>query len=129
MPSTQRAAASGTGHQKADDPFFRVRVTDSIPASPELDLEFEGLSAIVEGPPDSEGADGPWQLAFQGTFAPNGSHRWMASVALDGSGNMAMGYSIVNADLGIFPSLGCTVRPVNEPERNRTPRSSDPRHQ
>lgn len=58
---------------------------------------------------------GPWQLAHQGTFAPNSSHRWMASVALDGSGNMAMGHSIMNARSGIFPSLAYTVRQVDEP--------------
>ena len=58
---------------------------------------------------------GDWRVAHQGTYAPNSSDRWMASVALDGSGNMALGYSVVNARLGIFPSLAYTVRPVDEP--------------
>ncbi len=40
-------------------------------------------------------AGGPWSIAYQGTFAPDSSHRWMGSVALDGSGNMAMGYNVV----------------------------------
>jgi len=59
----------------------------------------------------SNGSD--WMIAYQGTFAPDSSHRWMGSVALDGSGNMAMGYNVVEADAGIYPSLRYTVRPVN----------------
>ncbi len=57
-----------------------------------------------------------WVIAHQGTFAPNSSHRWMASVALDGSGNMAMGYNVMNAGFGIFPSLCYTVRSVDSPD-------------
>lgn len=61
----------------------------------------------------SNGSD--WEIAYQGTFAPDDSHRWMPSVALDGSGNMAMGYNVVNAQAGIYPSLRYTVRPVDSP--------------
>ena len=57
-----------------------------------------------------------WAIAHQGTFAPNSSDRWMASVALDGSGNMALGYNVVNARFGIFPSLSYSVRRVGDPE-------------
>jgi hypothetical protein len=59
---------------------------------------------------------GGWFIAHQGTFAPTASHRWMASVALDGSGNMAMVYNVVNAAIGLDPSLNYTVRLANAPQ-------------
>ncbi|HZS33338.1 MAG TPA: Calx-beta domain-containing protein [Methylomirabilota bacterium] len=35
-----------------------------------------------------------WQIHQQGTFAPSdGVHRWMGSIAMDGGGNLALGYS------------------------------------
>jgi hypothetical protein len=43
----------------------------------------------------SEGSgNNAWSLFQEGTFAPDEHHRWMGSVAMDGSGNMALGYSI-----------------------------------
>ena len=35
-----------------------------------------------------------WSIYQQGTHAPDGDHRWMGSVAMDSSGNMALGYSV-----------------------------------
>ncbi len=29
----------------------------------------------------------------QGTYAPDASYRWMGSIAMDGNGNIALGYS------------------------------------
>ncbi len=41
----------------------------------------------------------------QGTYAPNdGVHRWMGSVAQDKRGNMAAGYSVVNATT-VYPGI------------------------
>ncbi|MCU0305798.1 MAG: hypothetical protein MUC56_17235, partial [Thermoanaerobaculales bacterium] len=58
---------------------------------------------------------GAWVMAHQGTYAPTPSHRWMASVALDGSGNMAMVYNVVNAGIGLDPSLYYSVRRADSP--------------
>jgi len=50
----------------------------------------------------------------QGTYAPgltDGIHRWMGSVAMDGEGNMALGYSAANnAAPAVFPSVNYTGR-------------------
>jgi hypothetical protein len=44
-------------------------------------------------------------LHQEGTWAPDdGIHRWMGSVALDKQGNMALGYSVVNAT-NVFPGI------------------------
>lgn len=45
----------------------------------------------------------------QGTFAPTTDHRWMPSVAMDGSGNIAVVYSISNSST-IYPSIRYTGR-------------------
>jgi len=52
----------------------------------------------------------------QGTYAPgttDGIHRWMGSIAMDASGNMAMGYSAANAST--FPSIRYTGRLAGDP--------------
>ncbi|MCP4361422.1 MAG: hypothetical protein GY796_25710 [Chloroflexi bacterium] len=45
----------------------------------------------------------PWSLYQEGTYAPDANSRWMASIAMDGSGNMAMGYSVSSSSM--FPSI------------------------
>ncbi|MFZ2447981.1 MAG: carboxypeptidase regulatory-like domain-containing protein [Syntrophobacteraceae bacterium] len=50
----------------------------------------------------------------QGTYAPSdGGHRWMGSMAMDGMGNMALGYSVSSAS--IYPSVRYTGRLVSDP--------------
>ena len=44
----------------------------------------------------------------QGTYAPDTDNRWMGSIAMDNSGNMALGYSKSSA--GIFPEIDITGR-------------------
>jgi hypothetical protein len=53
-----------------------------------------------------------WAIYQQGTYAPDVLHRWMASIAMDGDGNIALGYS-VSGDT-IFPSIGITGRKVSD---------------
>ena len=53
----------------------------------------------------------------EGTFAPgvsDGIHRWMASVAMDQSGNMALGYSASDGT-STYPSVWYTGRLVDDP--------------
>jgi hypothetical protein len=49
----------------------------------------------------------------QGTYAPDDSYRFIGSVAMDRSGNMALGYS--KSDETIHPSLAVTGRLVGDP--------------
>lgn len=54
--------------------------------------------------------NGTYSLYQQGTYAPNdGVHRWMGSVAQDKFGNMAVGYSVVNAT-DVYPGIRYTGR-------------------
>ena len=44
-----------------------------------------------------------WGIDQQGDLAPDSASRWMASAALDATGNLALGYSVSSKD--IFPSI------------------------
>jgi hypothetical protein len=53
---------------------------------------------------------GTYSVYQQGTYAPNdGVHRWMGSIAQDKKGNMALGYSVVNATT-VYPGIRYTGR-------------------
>lgn len=59
--------------------------------------------------------NGVFSVHQQGTYAPNdGVHRWMGSVAMDWKGNMALGYSVVNA-VDVFPGIRFTGRLSADP--------------
>jgi hypothetical protein len=54
-------------------------------------------------------------LHQEGTWAPDdGIHRWMGSVALDKQGNLALGYSVVNAT-DVFPGIRYAGRLAGDP--------------
>ena len=61
---------------------------------------------------DSAGA---YSIYQQGTYSPNdGVHRWMGSVAMDRFGNIALGYSVVDA-VSVFPGIRYTGRRAGDP--------------
>jgi hypothetical protein len=49
----------------------------------------------------------------QGTFAPDGTSRWMGSIAMDKLGNIALGYSASSGS--VFPSIRYTGRVPTDP--------------
>ncbi|MEI2607956.1 MAG: hypothetical protein V9G20_04915 [Candidatus Promineifilaceae bacterium] len=58
---------------------------------------------------------GGWSLYQEGTFAPNSdSHsRWMGAIAMDGAGNIALGYNASSTTQ--YPSLWYTGRLATDP--------------
>jgi hypothetical protein len=59
--------------------------------------------------------NGTYSVYQQGTYAPSdGVHRWMGSAAQDKKGNMALGYSVVNATT-VFPGIRYTGRQAGDP--------------
>lgn len=54
-----------------------------------------------------------WVLHQEGTFAPGAEHRWTGSIAMDQSGNIALGYSVSSATL--FPAIRYTVHEIGDP--------------
>jgi len=62
---------------------------------------------------------GPPVIFQEGTYAPgltDGIHRWMGSIAMDGQGNFALGYSASNgSNPAVFPSVFYTGRLAGDP--------------
>jgi hypothetical protein len=56
---------------------------------------------------------GTWSLNQQSTFAPDTTHRWMGSIAMDGQGNMALGYSA--SSTAMFPAIKYAGRLSGDP--------------
>lgn len=56
---------------------------------------------------------GPWTLRQEGTYAPDGDHRWMGSIAMDQDGNIALGYSVSSPTT--FPSIRYAGRHASDP--------------
>lgn len=53
-------------------------------------------------------------LHQEGTWSPDDVHRWMGSVAMDRDGNLALGYSVVNAT-DVFPGIRYAGRLAGDP--------------
>ncbi len=83
-------------------------------------------SLVVNHTVDADGTDhagirwyelrspGDTPVLFQaGTYAPDGDHRWMGSVAMDRRGNMALGYSVSSGT--VYPSIRYTGRLAGDP--------------
>ncbi|HKQ62060.1 MAG TPA: hypothetical protein VJS92_12285 [Candidatus Polarisedimenticolaceae bacterium] len=59
------------------------------------------------------GGGASWSLYQEGTYAIDAAHRWMGSIALDRSGNIALGYNVSSSS--VFPSLRYTGRLAADP--------------
>jgi hypothetical protein len=56
---------------------------------------------------------GPWSIFQAGTYAPDGLHRWMASAAMDGSGEFAIGYNVAHGT--VSPTIRYAGRVRSDP--------------
>ncbi|MEZ5083385.1 MAG: hypothetical protein R2750_08050 [Bacteroidales bacterium] len=54
-----------------------------------------------------------WEIYQQGTYSPDNNHRWMGSIAMDGYGNIALGYSVSSDQT--YPSIRYTGRSHDAP--------------
>lgn len=60
---------------------------------------------------DTLGLD--WSMYQQGIYAPDSNQRWMGSLALDHTGDLALGYSVSSST--VYPSVRYTGRLVGDP--------------
>src|SRR5581483_48266 len=67
---------------------------------------------------NGQATSNPFTVAQQGTYAPDGNNRWMASTVMDGAGDMALGYSIGSATMD--PSIAFTGRSKCDPPNQMT---------
>ncbi len=54
-----------------------------------------------------------WVLHQEGVYAPDATHRWMGSAAMDSTGNIALGYSA--SSTSVFPSVWYAGRLAGDP--------------
>jgi hypothetical protein len=54
-----------------------------------------------------------WTIHQQGTYVPDAHHRWMGSTAMDGYGNIALGYSVSSNT--VYPSIRYVGRYGDDP--------------
>ena len=60
------------------------------------------------------GTGSAWGLHQEGTYSLDSVNRWMGSIAMDGSGNIALGYSVSNSS-SVFPGLRYAGRLLGDP--------------
>jgi hypothetical protein len=60
-----------------------------------------------------------WSIFQQGTWAPDSDHRWMGSVAMNGEGDIGLGYS-VSSGTTTYPSIRFTGRLAEDPPGQMT---------
>lgn len=56
---------------------------------------------------------GNWSIYQESTHAPDAHSRWMASIAMDGDGNIGVGYNV--SSTSVFPSLRYATRLAADP--------------
>ncbi|MBI2895393.1 MAG: hypothetical protein HYY06_17695 [Deltaproteobacteria bacterium] len=59
-----------------------------------------------------------WSIEQQGTYAPDGDNRWMGSVAMNGIGDVMLGFSVSSAVT--YPSVRVTGRLAEDPAGTMT---------
>jgi len=53
-----------------------------------------------------------WYIFQEGTYSPDATHRWMGSIAMDGAGNIALGYSVSSST--VYPGVRYAGRFAND---------------
>ena len=76
-------------------------VNHSVAAGTSVGVRWYELQALAATP-------GQFSLYQQGTFAPDSAYRWMGSAAMDGAGNIAIGYS--KSSSSVYPSIAFAGR-------------------
>ncbi|MFZ4522272.1 MAG: T9SS type A sorting domain-containing protein [Bacteroidales bacterium] len=62
--------------------------------------------------------DNTWFVRQQSTYSPDTLSRWMGSMAMDSSGNIALGYSVSASS--VYPSIRFTGRTTHDPPGQMT---------
>jgi hypothetical protein len=71
------------------------------------------LGGIRWGELRSNNCETGWTFHQEGTYSPDGNDRWMGSIAMDGDGNIALGYSESSGSM--FPAVSYTTRMAGDP--------------
>ena len=91
--------------------MFRAQVRDwggemSLVVSHTVDVDGDGQAGVRWA--EMRGGNGAWTLAQSGTYAPDAEHRWMSSAAMNGAGDVALGFSL--SSITTHPSVVYVTR-------------------
>jgi hypothetical protein len=120
QPDSQRRLDAQGDKIMARLVYRRIGGTESIVAVHSVDTSAGGGG--VRWYEFRVGADRSVSLHQQGTYAPDGFYRWMASPAIDGSGNIGIGYSFGGTPH--FPGQRFAARLRNDPPGQLTLREA-----
>jgi hypothetical protein len=67
------------------------------------------------------GGPASWSIAQQSVYGPDGESRWMGGIAMNGDGDIALGYSISGT---VFPGIRWTGRRAGDPPGTMGPEFS-----
>ncbi len=60
-----------------------------------------------------------WSIFQQGTYSPDATNRWMGSIAMNGNGDIALGFSVSDST-SVYPSIRYTGRLSGDPQGQMT---------
>lgn len=85
----------------------------SVVLNHSVDTNGADLSGVRWAELRSDDGQNNWSLYQDGTYAPGPEDRWMGSIAQDGQGNIALGYSVSSSTLN--PKISYTSRMAGDP--------------
>ncbi len=88
---------------------------ESLLGSWTIDILADGDHAAPRWFEMRRSGSGQWYMHQQGSYAPDDSHRWMSSIAINGQGDIGMVYNILGGTDTVNPGIRFTSRRVNEP--------------
>lgn len=117
----QRSCIPQPGTSRGLDP-----IPDRLMNRPQYRLGASHETIVVSHSVDASGADhagvrwyelrnagGGWSVHQAATYAPDADHRFMGDVAMDGAGNLALGFSVSSATT--YPSVRMAGRLAGDP--------------
>jgi hypothetical protein len=107
-----------------------AQLLDTLRGEPMYRLQYRNLGShemlVVNHAVDVDGADrsglrwyelrkegGVWGIFQEGTYSPDGTHRWMGSISMDKTQNIALGYSVSSTT--VFPGIRYAGRLASDP--------------
>ncbi len=117
QPGTTQRVDSLAGRLMFPANYRRFPTHESLVVSHTVDVNGSDLAGVRWYELRKTG--GTWSLYQQGTYAgdgasPDGVHRWMSSINMDGAGNIAVGYSVSDGT-SVFPGVRYVGRLASDP--------------
>ncbi|MCF6318124.1 MAG: immune inhibitor A, partial [Proteobacteria bacterium] len=88
---------------------------ESLLGSWTIDILADGDQAAPRWFEMRKSGAGQWYMQQQGSYAPDSTHRWMSSIAINGQGDIGMVYNVLDDANNINPGIRFTSRRKNEP--------------